>query len=359
MIPELLRLTKQHFQQRPFRPHPFFRNGHAQTLAAYAWPRRIKLNQINDEQRLFTVADGVQVLAHCRWQKNRSSAPTAVIWHGMEGSSESVYMLAMALKAHAAGFNVIRVNLRNCGGSDHLTSTLYHGGLSEDLHAVVRELREKDRLNRIVLIGFSLGGNMVLKLAGEYGEQFPREVLAVAAVSPSIDLAASADEMDRRANWIYQQSFLNRLHKRIRMKQQRHPDLYDLSNLHLARSVREFDDMFTSRSHGFADANDYYYKASALRVVDRIRLPTLIIHAQDDPFIPFAPLASSQVSGNPNILLVAPKQGGHVAFLSARREALPLNGFGQSNPSQVPAIADRFWAENRTIEFSLLAAGQT
>jgi predicted alpha/beta-fold hydrolase len=336
---DLLSRAARAFEKKPFRPHPLFQNGHAQTLAAYAWPRRFRLRAEPDEERLFTVDTGVQVLAHCRWQSDRTRHPTIVIWHGIEGSSSSVYMLAMAQKGHQAGFNVIRMNLRNCGGTEHLTPTLYHGGLTEDLHAVVKELIEQDRLEKLLLVGFSLGGNMVLKLAGEYADAPPASVLAIAAVSPSIDLSASADLIERRANWLYQRDFLRRLRNRLRLKKTLYPDLFDTTELDLIRTIRQFDDRFTAIYHGFTGAADYYYKASSLRVIDRIRVPTLIIHGRDDPFIPFGPMRDPALTNNPNILLLAPEHGGHVAFLS--------EGNGRE---------DRFWAENRVMEFCELAS---
>jgi predicted alpha/beta-fold hydrolase len=335
----LLARARKVFAGKTFRPHSVFRRGHAQTLAAYAWPRGFRFHSEIDEERFFDVAPDVKVLAHCRWQTDRHKHPTIVLWHGIEGSSASVYMLAMAEKGFCAGFNIIRVNFRNCGGTEHLTPTLYHGGLSEDLHAVISELIEKDHLERMFLVGFSLGGNLVLKVAGEYGDAPPKEIVAVCAVSPSIDLTASADMILRRSNWIYQQDFVRRLKKRIRIKQKLYPKLYDVSGLRQVRTLREFDERYTARANGFADAKDYYFRASSLRVIANIRIPSLVIHAEDDPFIPITPLRDAAVSDNPYILLVAPQEGGHVAFISADK-----NG-----------DEDRFWAENRVIEFCKVA----
>ena len=326
------------FEANPFTPHRIFRNGHAQTLAAYAWPRGFRSYSERDQERFFEVEPGVKVLAHCRWQVNPKEHLTMVVWHGIEGSTASNYMLATAEKGFQAGFNIIRVNLRNCGGTEHLTPTLYHGGLSEDLRAVVKELIEKDQISRIFLAGFSLGGNLVLKLAGEYGDDPPPEILGVCAVSPSVDLTASADLILKRSNWIYQQDFVRRLKKRIRTKHKLYPELYDISGLRQVRTVRQFDERFTAPAHGFADADDYYYRSSSLRVIDQIRMPTLIVHAEDDPFIPFEPLRNTAVANNPYILLLGPERGGHVAFIST-------DGTEE----------DRFWAENRLIDFCKLA----
>jgi predicted alpha/beta-fold hydrolase len=335
----LLSRAARLFERSPFKPHRLFRNGHAQTIAAYAWPRRFRFASERDEERLFEVAPGVKVLAHCRWQAKPVDHPTIVAWHGIEGSTSSNYMQATAEKGFRAGFNVIRVNFRNCGGTEHLTSTIYHGGLSADLRAVVKELIDKDKISRMLLVGFSLGGNLVLKLAGEYGDNPPAEVLAICAVSPSVDLTTSADLILKRSNWIYHQDFVRRLKKRIRTNHKLHPEVYDLTGLDEVRTLKEFDDRFTARAHGFANADDYYFRSSALRVIAQVRIPTLIIHAENDPFIPFAPLRDPAVANNPHLLLVGPKQGGHVAFISAE-----ING-----------DYDRFWAENRVIEFCKLA----
>jgi predicted alpha/beta-fold hydrolase len=347
------------FASSPFKPHSTFRNGHLQTFAAYLWPRRFRFASHRDEERLFEVAPGDKVLAHCRWQTDAKACPTIVVWHGIEGSTASNYMQATAEKAFRAGFNIIRVNLRNCGGTEHLTSTIYHGGLSADLGAVVKELIEQDHIRRLLLVGFSLGGNLVLKLAGEYADNPPKEILAICAVSPSIDLSASADLIMKRSNWIYQKDFVRRLKKRVRTNHRLHPDLYDLSGLVGARTIKDFDDRFTARAHGFADADDYYYRSSSLRVVDKIRIPTLIIHAEDDPFIPFAPMRDPAVANNPYILLLAPAQGGHVAFISTKSLKTEAAAEDSSLVTHHSSLTeDRFWAENRVIDFCKLARAE-
>jgi predicted alpha/beta-fold hydrolase len=263
-------------------------------------------------------------------------------------------MMAMAQKGFARGFNVVRMNLRNCGGTEHLTPTLYHGGLSEDLRAIVTELIERDHLERLLLIGFSLGGNMVLKLAAEYAYDFPPQVLGMCAISPSVDLSASSDLISLRSNWIYHQDFVRRLKRRIKLKQQLYPQLYDTSQLRLVRTLRDFDSSYTALAHGFKDVDDYYSRASSVTLLDRIELPTLIIHAEDDPFIPYAPLTTSAAVSNPAILLIGTKHGGHVAFLSANQRNLRNTTEGTDEN----LLEDRFWAENRALDFCRLALNE-
>jgi predicted alpha/beta-fold hydrolase len=334
-VSNLLEQIDRDFRSKPFVPHRIFKQGDAQTIAVHLWPGRFRTREnTRDEARLFQVEPGSQVLAYCRWQANHLEHATLVIWHGMEGSTASAYMLTTADKAFRAGFNVVRVNFRNCGGSEHLSPTLYHGGLTSDLRVVIDELIARDGLTRIFIAGFSLGGNMALKLAGEYGDNPPAEVKAVCTVSPSISMRASCDLLMRRRNWIYQQDFLRRLRHRIRVKEKLFPDLYDSTGLGRIRSIEQFDNRYIAPMFGFENADDYYAKASSLPFIGRIRIPTLMIHSQDDPFIPFGPLRDPSIAANPYVLMIATEHGGHVAFMSAN-----------------PRDEDRFWAENRLVEF--------
>lgn len=326
------------FATKPFVPHPLLRSGHAQTVAGYSWPRRFHLRgHRTDEARLFRVEPDVSVLAHCRWQPEREDHPTIILLHGLEGSSISVYVLSTAHKAYQAGFNVLRLNMRNCGGTEHLTPTLYNSGMSSDLATVIRELTERDGLRRILLAGYSMGGQLILKFAGEQAAEMPEAIVGFCAISPSIDLRACADQIARRSNWVYQRRFLRSLQRRMRHKQQLYPDVYDISELGRVRSIRDFDDRYTARHGGYRDADDYYAQASALQFIHRIQKPTLIIHAQDDPFVPFGSFLCSAIAENPHVLFIASPHGGHVGFVAraARGE-------------------DRFWAENRIVEFGRL-----
>jgi uncharacterized protein len=340
--PASLQRLRDELSHRPFVPPRLLSPGDLQTLGAYFWRGRFGAMDVSgDEARLFDVEPGTQVLGRCRWQPHRKEHPTVMMWHGIEGSSNSPYMLITADKAFRAGFNVVRMNTRNCGGTEHLTPTLYHGGMSSDARAVVEELIDRDGLKAIILVGFSLGGNSVLKLAGEYGDDVPEQVRGIGAISPSVSLGASVELLMSPRNWIYHQNFLYHLKRRIIVKEKLFPGQYDLSPLRKIRSMREFDSVYIAPPFGFADVNDYYTRASSLTRIAQIRIPTLIVHAQDDPFVPFAPLNEASVTDNPQVVLLAPERGGHVAFLSAES-----------------SDEDRFWGENRLIDFlRLLAAG--
>lgn len=332
----------EHLARTPFVPPPKLKNAHAQTLAGTLIPRRFKLVLENSEPRYFDTAPGVQVLAHCSWQMDRSLRPTLVLLHGMEGSTESRYMLGTAEKALGAGFNAVRVNTRNCGGTEHLTSTLYHAGLTEDLRQIIHELAERDGLGELYIAGFSLGGNVVLKLAGEYGGEAPCQLKGVIAVSPSIDLNASADAIELRSNAIYNMRFVWSLRTRMRRKARLFPERYDESRLRGVWSIRKFDDVYTAPHSGFGNVANYYARASSLQYISRITVPTLLIHAQDDPFIPFESFRHPDIDANPNVVLLAPEQGGHVGFICADREG-----------------EDRFWAETMAVEFLKLISNSS
>jgi predicted alpha/beta-fold hydrolase len=302
------------------------------TIAASFWPRKFP-NLPPATQRLFEVEPGTRVRGDCHWQDDPRMHPTLVVLHGLEGSSESGYMLGCAEKASAAGFNVVRLNQRNCGGTEHLTPTLYHSGRSADLRAVALELIERDRLPEIFFAGYSMGGNLVLKMAGEFGDSAPKQLRGIVAVAPCLDLAACADALGEKRNFVYNGHFVRKLKGRMRRKARMFAGIYSLDGLGRINSVREFDEVITARFCGFAGADDYYAQSSAMHVLAAIRIPTLILTAQDDPFVPYSTFEREAIRENPNIRLVAPKYGGHCGFISEER--------GE----------ERFWSEARVVEF--------
>ncbi|MBI4476090.1 MAG: alpha/beta fold hydrolase [Acidobacteria bacterium] len=285
--------------------------------------------------RYFDVAAGARVLAHCHWQPSPRHHPTLLVLHGLEGSSSAHYMLGIADKAWKRGFNVVRLNQRNCGGTEHLSEGLYHSGLTHDPAAVLHELIEIDGIQSIGLVGYSLGGNVSLKLAGEYGDRAPEQLRSVVAVSPTMDLTACVEALEQPGNWIYQWNFVRNLKRRMRRKARAWPGKYSIDRLTSIRTVRQFDERFTAPHHGFRDATDYYYRASAARVIANVKVPTLILTAEDDPFVPTAPFAEPVVTGNPAITVVITAHGGHCGFFAAERDGY-----------------DGYWAEQMAVEWS-------
>jgi len=263
------------------------------------------------EPRLFDTEPGVRVLGRCHW--SRGDAPLMLLVHGLEGSADSAYMRLMARAALEAGFHAIRLNVRTCGGTEHLAPTLYNSGLTVDLRAVVDQFSDR----RVFLVGFSMGGNQALKLAGEWGDDAPPHVAGVCAISAPIDLAACARRLDEPRNWLYQRSFLSGLRARVRRKARLQPDLFSTAPLARVGSIVDFDHLVTAPAFGFRDAWDYYERSSARRFLAAIRIPTLLVQAVDDPFIPFG---SFRLPDNPALRLLVTERGGHVSFLARGRQ---------------------------------------
>ena len=314
----------------PFVARRYLRNRHLMTLAGNFLPRKNVLPE--PEELLVRVDANAQVLCHCHWQPGPEPRPTMVIVHGLEGSSLSQYVIGTSVKAWETGMNVVRLNMRNCGGTESLTSTLYHSGLSSDVGTVLKAIIEKKKLKAIGLVGYSMGGNLVLKLAGDLGADVPFELKAVAAVSPAADLAASADAMHKGSNRMYEWKFLLSLMRRFNRKRALFPEIYSEVE-RWPSTIRAFDGTITARYCGFANADDYYERAGAARVVDKITVSTLVIHANDDPFIRLLPPTRDKMVANPHITLLETAHGGHCAFLAQS------NGY------------DGRWAERQIIHF--------
>jgi uncharacterized protein len=330
---------------REFEPHWWLRNGHAQTMAGAFVPRTFSLP--GGEERLFRVDAETQLKAVCHWQREGREGsktrpgrskdrplykPVVVVVHGLEGSCESGYCLGIADKAWARGFHAVRMNQRNCGGSERLTPTLYNSGLSGDYRAVLMELVEEG-FEQIFFVGYSMGGNLVTKMAGELGTGAPAQLKGVAVVCPALDLATCADALEKPENFMYQRHFVRGLMKRYSRKAELFPERYKKNGFGPIRTVREFDDEITAPCFGFRDAAEYYEAASGKRVAAGVRVPLLVITAKDDPFVPYELFGRARVEGNPCVRFVAPEHGGHCGFISRF------------------AGAERFWAEERSVEF--------
>jgi predicted alpha/beta-fold hydrolase len=349
-----------------FVPRRFVRNGHLQTLLGNFLPRQYVLPQ--PEAHVIQVDPGEvgsgkgalspgdsrapgrfaeaeveaharcasYVLCHCHWQANPGQCLTVLLVHGLEGSSRSQYVLGNSARAWAAGCNVVRMNMRNCGGTENLSPTLYHSGLSADVAAVIRRLAAEKDLSAFALIGYSMGGNLVLKLAGELGEYTPDYLKAVVGVSPAMDLAVSADALHSVSNRVYEWKFLRGLRRRFRVKAELFPAIYSTDGLERIATLRQFDDQITARYSGFRGADDYYDRASSSRVAAQIAVPTLILHALDDPFVRMLPSTRDVLLANRRVELIETAHGGHCAFLAPRA-----------------AGYDGYWAEKQLLDFLL------
>jgi predicted alpha/beta-fold hydrolase len=331
-------------QAADFRPRRFMRNGHLQTIFGNYLRRTSNLPPA--EAQLVEVSPATehqissQVLCHCHWQPEevRAARPTVIIVHGLEGSSDSQYVVGNANKFWQAGANVVRMNMRNCCGTEALTPTLYHSGLSGDVLAVMRFFVDRHHLQSVALIGYSMGGNLVLKLAGELGATPPPELRSVVGVSPVIDLAPSSDALHLPQNRIYEMKFVRAMTRRFRRKAALFPRAYDPNRASGISSLRDFDEQIISLYSGFSGAEDYYYRVAAARIIDQVTVPTLILNSLDDPFIRIAPNTRDKIVANPNITLLETERGGHCAFLEQPDQATGYDGY---------------WAEHTLVRFIL------
>jgi hypothetical protein len=308
-------------------------NPHLMTVVAWARARHFP-RLPEPDARIVRVATDTEVLAHCYWQPSRATQPTLLALHGLEGSSRVHYMRGLADKAWRSGWNVVLLNQRNCGGTEHLTPGLYHSGLTADPRAVIQALAASDGLRRFGVVGYSLGGNLAMKLAGELAASPGLPVDAVVAICPTIDLARCVAAIERRRNLPYHFNFVRNLKARMRRKARCWPGAFDLTPLARIWTIRRFDDVYTAPHHGFGDAATYYHRASALRVADRIRVPAFVIAAADDPFVPPSQFTEPAVRDNPAIRVALSPYGGHCGFLA--------------DPS---ADDDGYWAERTAVDF--------
>jgi len=298
-----------------FEPHPWLRSGHLQTVAGRYLPGRpVRLHSTYHEIEL-EEAERLSVLESIPsvW---RAGDPAALLVHGLAGCARSPYVVRVAARLTACGFRVVRMNLRGAGSGFGIARKTYHSGLTGDLRAVAGWIAARAPGSPIALVGFSLGGNLVLKLASEAAEQTVSGLDCVLAANPPIDLAACCRQMQRPENRVYDRNFVRLLRREVARLHAAFPELGPV-DLARAQSVYEFDELYTAPRHGFAGADDYYARSSAGPLIGSIVVPGLVVHAEDDPFIPAEPFRAVEFPAHLALELIT--SGGHLGYVSRMR----------------------------------------
>jgi hypothetical protein len=306
---------------------PLFRNPHLQSILGHYWKRHDSATRYPIERRFVRTEPDVQVLVESQKPGGQTKG-SLVLVHGLEGSGRAVYINSLSSVALDEGFAVHRFNMRTCGGTEHLCNTLYHAGLTHDLLVVLRALKNEG-CGPIFLAGFSLGGNVVVKLAAELGERGPELLERVCAVSAPLDLAACSRRMAKPDNRIYQFRFVRRMRQRLIATGRYKPETFAGLN-----TVLEIDDRITAPSFGFGTAENYYGQQSAIRYLDQLRVPVLLIYAKDDTIVPAAAFEDPKIRDNPWIRRRSTEHGGHLGFLGR--------------------LPTRFWLDTAIIEWMTL-----
>jgi predicted alpha/beta-fold hydrolase len=304
-----------------YRPAWWLRNAHAQTI----WGRFLRrIPRVPSTRECLTAPDGDGIeLCHVAATRD---GPRVLLLHGLEGSPRSHYVGGLLAQASARGWGATLLVFRGCGSEPNRARRFYHSGETTDLAFVFDMLRRRWPDRPWVIGGVSLGGNVLLKWLGEQGANASSVLRAAAAVSVPYDLEAGARKISEGFARVYDRSFLRSLRRKAIAKLTLHPDLLDRARLERARNIYEFDDAVTAPIHGFADAHDYYERSSSLRFLRDIRVPTLLLSASDDPFLPNEVLArvSGQAAQNPALHLEFHPHGGHVGFVGGARPWRPF-----------------------------------
>ena len=327
----LSRRVSECLEQRPFRPHPALWNGHLQTIVGSQQRRSFEWGWKACVSKTIPLSDGAVIRAEVVFCDEAS--PTLVAVHGMGGSSDSMYMLGLSHKAYLKGWNSVRLSLYNLN-SNLERPKVFHAGCSRDLAEITGGLFTRFGFDKCLFVGMSMGGNILLKLLGEWGDDYPPHILAAATISPLVDLTASWQILDSSSNRLYRWYYVSRLRRLALERADALSSYLDVERLRQVRTIREFDEAFTVPLSGYQDVFEYYSESSAVSRLGQIRVPTLLVHSRDDPLLPWRPLASPAVEKNPRLMLALSERGGHGAFIEGARRDI-----------------DRSWAENRVMDF--------
>lgn len=292
-----------------YTPPLFYRNGHLSTMYCGLFRRVVGPEQ--SRERL-TLSDGD--FLDLDWSKSDASTKKlAVLLHGLEGDAQRPYITGSAKLLNTNGFDACAVNFRSCSGEPNSLYRSYHSGATEDLVDVINHILSAKKYSEIYLKGFSLGGNLALKYLGE-GNRIPKEIKAAAAISVPCSLKDSCDQLLSNQNVLYAKRFKKHLISKLRQKQFLFPDLIPDADVRAIRTLKDFDDIYTSRAHHFKDALDYYDKCSSLQFLSKIEVPSLIINAKNDSFLGKDCFPIDEAEKNDNLHLEIPTYGGHVGF---------------------------------------------
>ena len=309
-----------------YQPPLFFSNAHLQTVYPSVFRKPQGVNYTRE--RLITPDDDFLDLD---WSKV-NSRKIAIILHGLEGDSCRSYIKGMVKALNRKGWDTVALNFRGCSGEPNRKSRMYHSGETQDINLVTKHILSADSYDELALIGFSLGGNVVLKSLGESGIDTDPRIKAAVAISVPSDLKACSDKLEQLSNRGYSRRFLRMLRKKIINKSYEYPGLIDTSGLDSVRSLKEFDEEFTAPLHGFNNADDYYSRSSSKQFLHNINIPTLMLSSADDPFLAPECYPFEIASGHEWLHLETPRHGGHVGFVAFNDQ-------------------DEYWSETRTAQF--------
>lgn len=292
-----------------YEPSPLFRNAHISTIYSAKFRPGPRLIQQRERVQL---VDGD--FLDIDWSFAEVPSPkVAILLHGLEGNAQRTYIKGQAKVLTEAGWNIAAVNFRGCSGEANLSYQSYNAGKTDDLEAVIVAILEKDKYDEIALVGFSLGGNLLLKYLGER-KSFPKEIKRAVSISTPLSLKGSLESLNQFYNWVYRTSFLKDLRKKYKEKMQNFPEKMPSSDYNKITSLLEFDNVYTAPAHGFKDAFDYYEKNSSLQFLPNIQIPIYILNAQNDSFLSTECYPIELASKMNNLHLEIPNYGGHVGF---------------------------------------------
>lgn len=320
----------------PFAADPWLKSGHAQTLyGALGWKPAVPA----PGHALKIAVDAENALLCYHHQARTNNPACLVLLHGLEASADAPYMVSSAHKALSVGLDVLRVNLRGCGNSHHLSRTSYHGGLSGDIEAILRFLHQHFGYRQLMIAGFSLGAHLALKLAGQLAAQAPEYLKGIVAISPPLKLGITSEGLLHPSRRLYERYFFKSMIQTHYQRRRLWPEYASLEPLKKVHNMYDFDEYITAPGFGYKDAQDYYTQNSAIQWLHQIQVPTQIIFAIDDPIIPFAMHQQAMETPHPYVHWLLSAEGGHVGFFNSKLLSLQDR--------------DRLWAENRMIDACL------